>query len=199
MRYSLRLTPTIIACSAFLIGCQTAPTTPATQVSISMPPTGEALAYVFRPDLDNMGTSDKPIFLVDGSYVAILEHSTYTVVSLKPGMHQFQLAADKAESSTWNIKQDFNVDAGQTHFVAIWHQDQPKTNSNLGNAAGSAGAMHFGVVGAAIFGGLATATFGHHGSMESVVFESVEKDVGMYALAGLRLVDAKTSRDAPLR
>jgi hypothetical protein len=174
-----------------LLGCQSAPKPAPTPIVLTLPVEGQALMYLFRPDLDKMSASDQPTLLIDEHITATLGHATYTIVSLKPGSHQFQLLAGKNESSAWNIKQDVNVEAGQTHFVAIWHPDQGRAASASGVAAASGVG---GIVGAMF----AATVFSHSGSTEGVYFEPVEQDVGTSALAGLRFVTAQTNSSEAL-
>jgi len=193
------LTHVIILTTIFgLFGCQSAaPKSPSTPVDIGAPSPGEALVYIFRPDMDQMGSSDQPTLFIDDHTIAVLGRASYTVLSLKPGSYQLQFAAGKGESSSWNFSQTFHFEAGQTQFLAVWHRDQPKSNPNLGRAASVAGGMVGGALGGGVFAGAGPGLFGHRGSMEGVNFEPVERDNATYALAGLHLVDARANHLEP--
>ena len=143
-------------------------------MEIATPKAGTALMYIFRPALDRVARLDQPVLLIDGQSVAKLGHAAYTIVSLGPGQHRLKLVPGSGEPASWNTEVAFEVQAGETHFVAVWNQNQPGSNTVVPIPVG--GSLIFLPVGGYVRGA------------QSVRFESVDRDIGSSALAGLRFV-----------
>jgi hypothetical protein len=173
-------------------------------VAIKLATPGTTVMYFFRPDNDTVDRNDRPKLSIDDHPVGTLELGSYTAVSLSPGLHQVELLASAGDSDNWNQKAEFKVDDGITYYVAIWHQNQPRKEPTprsaifLGGATG--GALVGGATGGALVGG---ATGGALGGLlahvifqslrfskgpEAAQFESVDRSVAEFGMAGLNLV-----------
>ena len=94
------------------------------------PAAGQALLYIFRPELDRIRKGESPTLVIDGAAVVRLPHATYVELPLKPGQHVLQLAPGDRESEKWATQGQFSVEADHTYFVAVWNRDQPRSEEH---------------------------------------------------------------------
>jgi hypothetical protein len=172
--HSLRSVAAAVSSVLLFSACQSSSNLVQPLMEIATPKAGAALMYLFRPAIDRVARSDQPTLLIDGQSVAELGHATYTMVSLGPGQHRLKLVPGSGESASWNTEVAFDVRAGETHFVAVWNQNQP----------GSDTVVPIPVRGSLIFIPIG----GHVRGAQNVRFELVERDIASAALAGLRFV-----------
>lgn len=167
--------------AVIVLGCQTPAYVPAPQAAppaIESPPDGESLLYLFRPTLDKVARSEEPILSVDDQVVAKIAYATYTTVSLQAGRHHLKLTPEVKDSAGWNTEVGFEVVAGETYFVAIWNQDQ----------SGS-GRIYVPIP----LPGVLYIVSIRRGAEARVRFEPMDRDLGVSALAGLRLIPAQVN------
>jgi len=156
-----------------LIACQSTAHRPLpTPPALVRPSEGRAVIYIFRPSLDAVMKYDKPsLWIDDRAVLTEFRPASYAAFSLEPGSHIIALRPNRFDSSTWALQSKFEINSGQTYFVAIWHRDQPTPGTTVPNP----------VVGALIFVQIG----GGFGSAGSVKFESVDQDVGLFGITGL--------------
>ena len=173
----------VLACG--LSACQSSPTIVRQPVELASPKEGASLMYLFRPELDRVRRSDQPTLLMNDLAVAKLGYATYTLVSLQPGRHRMRLMPSATDSASWTTEVEFEVQAGQIHFVAIWNQNQP----------GRGAVVPIPVARLLFF----VRTGGSVSGEQSVRFEQVDRDIGVSALEGLRHVQPQVDNLAPLQ
>ena len=131
----------LVTCSMLLLACQSAAqrgapdatvarAPPATPPILQVPSEGEAILYLFRPELDATHLADRPVLGVDGKDIGAMPAKSYVCVSLKEGLHRITMNPSNGEAQSWSTDLDVTVTAGHTHFVAIWNPDQPQQGSH---------------------------------------------------------------------
>jgi hypothetical protein len=167
----------MVIASAMLVGCAVAQSPQFVHpVQLRQATPDTSVIYFLRPRSDAVDAKDSPALHVNGRPVAVLRFATYTAVSLVPGKHRVSLDAGPADSRNWNRTADFETKAGETYYVVIWHQRQPRQTSVL---------LQYGVIGELI-SQVSNPQTGEH----AIRFEQVSRDVAEFAASDLSAVPA---------
>lgn len=198
--HSVRSRPSLcvlIITTVLTVGCAPVATVPAPKtVEIQEPEKGASLVYLFRPTLDRIGKTVQPKLSVDGVEIGVMSYETYAELRLPAGRHALQLVAE--HDADWTGTVDFVTEPDQAYFVALWHQGSDRTHTasapiylppGTGGAIG--GALMF-LVPRLLAGNLASPPE----PPPDVRFESVDREVAEYGMAGLHSILPPKSPDA---
>ena len=151
-------------------GCATHPLAPPPQIATPAP--GGALIYLFRPALDKTGTWAAPHLYVNGTRLTQIPASSYVAVPVSSGVHTLELRPGGAFGGSWTASAKFCAEPDKVYFAAIWNQGQPLNPRTLALPLPGGG-------------GIIAIPLGPTSHQGTVVFETVDSELGRESLAGL--------------
>jgi Protein of unknown function (DUF2846) len=103
---------------AVLTACASAPATGPRFTALTAISNDRANIYILRPHND-FGRGVWPNILFNGTKVAGLPDSTYTLVQALPGAYAISTEKSQLVSGGWNIKGDIQVEGGKAYFLML--------------------------------------------------------------------------------
>jgi Protein of unknown function (DUF2846) len=107
-----------VALLAVVTACASAPASGPRFTKLAAISNDKANIYILRPH-NYFGRGVWPNILFNGTKVAGLPDSTYTLVQALPGAYAISTEKSQLISGGWNIKGDIQVEAGKAYFLML--------------------------------------------------------------------------------